>query len=75
MKENLNLAPLEELLTTCIGPQDLAEKLDEIFFDYVKAIISLHLKTKGDSDAIHNETINYLFHIHELKRALRKCGE
>ncbi len=75
MKDELNLAPIEELLTTGIKPKELVEELDEILFDYMETIINLHLRKGDDEDFIHSEIPNYLFRIRELRNVFWKCAE
>ncbi len=76
MKQNLNLAPIEELLTAIISPKELAKKLDEILFDYMDSIIYLHLhKDDEDDDFIHNQIPDFLFWIRELRDTFWKCEE
>ncbi len=75
MNKRLNLAPVEELLTTSICPQELAQELDEIMLDYIHAVTHLHLATNGKADVIHNQTSDYIFRIRELRDVFDKCAK
>ncbi len=63
--DNLNLEPLAELLTQWINPEKLAAIVDEILFDYIKAVIS------GSSEIIPSEIENNnIYWVHELRNAI-----
>ncbi len=69
----LNLTPIEELLTSGIAPQDLANELDEILFDYVFMFTNLLLKQEENEDFLHDKIPDYIFRLKELKDVLMKC--
>lgn len=73
MEQELNLAPLHELFTISISPEELAMQLDDLAYDYACTVIQLQLRSKENEDFLHEQIPGYILRLKELRNALREC--
>ncbi len=68
--QQLNLEPLATFFTENISPSDLAQLLDELLFDYVSMLIQ---SMQSDSDSVHEQANQFVFHLKTLRDILPEC--
>lgn len=74
MLQSINLSPVEELLTDVVSPEKLAQTMDDIYYDYVYALVWLLSRTNSKGFVLDDSTVDYIWYLRKLRDTFRACA-